>query len=201
MLLAAGWPALAETPLRQSWPFAGLYVLLSAAGAWLAFAGAKLIRPLAMSPPRLVARRAAPVIALALFLGLTWNGLWMNDVIRRSEDIAGQVAAVKRLLPDDVRLVSLGRSHHPFVYHYGETIPWLDWPKAETPLPEFEFFCFHSVRGRRKPLPFDWQEVAVVSCDRYRREQPVDAMVIGRRIHSNTIDRASKTGPSTQVRR
>lgn len=202
VLLATGWPALAETPLRQSWSFAGVYVMLSVICAWIVWKSpATQPHPLAMSPLRLVARPAAPVIALAVFLGLTWNGLWMNDVFRRSEDIAGQVAAVKRLLPDDVRLVSLGRAHHPFVYHYGETIPWLDWPKADSPPLEFEYFCFHSERGRRKPLPFDWQEVAVVSCDRYRREQPVDTMVIGRRIHSNTIERASKTGPSTQVRR
>ncbi|HEX7446997.1 MAG TPA: hypothetical protein VF306_05605, partial [Pirellulales bacterium] len=108
--------------------------------------------------------------------------------------------ALKRLLPADGHLVSLGRAHHPFVYHFGQTIPWLDWPKADSPPPEFEFFCFHSVRGRRKPLPFEWQEVAVVKCDRYRRDQPVDAMVIGKR-QSNTTDRASNTGPSTQVRR
>ncbi len=197
VLLATLWPALAETPLRQSLPFAWMYILLASLAAWIVWkapvAGAALGRAdgcvhergfRLSDAPVTNNLRAAPLVAIALFLGLTWNGLWMNDLIRRSEDIAGQVRALKRLLPSDAHLVSLGRAHHPFVYHFGRTIPWLDWPKADSPPPEFEYFCFHSVRGRRKPLPFDWQEVAVVKCDRYRRDQPVDAMVIGKRRNS-----------------
>lgn len=216
VLLAAFWPALAETPLRQSPAFSAAYVLFSIFAVWTIVGWAlptSRARNGGQCPPYgfLVVRQfrsymrqagkpdlpVAPLVAMALFLGLTWNGLWMNDLIRRSEDIGGQVAAVKRLLPDGVRLVSLGRAHHPFVYYYGQTIAWLDWPKAESTTPEFEYFCFHSIRGRRKPLPFDWQEVAVVRCDRYRRSQPVDAMVIGKRV--DATHRAAAPRPERRL--
>lgn len=136
------------------------------------------------------------VVAVALFTCLTLNGIVMNDFIRRSDDIAGQVAALKERLPPDVRLVSFGRAHHPFVYYYGETIPWLDWPKLPEAAAEHEYFCFHSMRGRRKPLPFAWEEIAVVRCDRYLRREPVDAMIVGRRLHE-TASPASSTFSST----
>lgn len=167
-----------ESPFSQLLDFAAIYAALAsmaAAALWIARRG---------DSPR---RAAIGLVALASFLGLTFTGLVMNSLIRRSEDIAGRVAALKRGLPPDTHLVSFGRAHHPFVYYYGETIPWLDWPTkpdsitAEAVAPG-DYFCFHSVRGRRKPLPFDWVEVAEISCDRYRREQPVDAMVIGRRV-------------------
>ena len=167
-----------ESPLSQPLDFAAVYAALAwmaAAIVWIARRG---------DSPR---RAAIGLVALASFLGLTFTGLVMNNLIRRSEDIAGHVAALKRGLPPDVHLVCFGRAHHPFVYYYGETIPWLDWParadsSSAKAVAQGDYFCFHSVRGRRKPLPFDWVEVAEISCDRYRREQPVDAMVIGRRI-------------------
>ncbi|HEX7448399.1 MAG TPA: glycosyltransferase family 39 protein, partial [Pirellulales bacterium] len=129
VMLAVVWPALADTPLRQSPPFAAMYTLLASLAAWIVWkrpvAGAELgrqdgdihgqiLRPsdapvrhdLLMThntgaSPRLcpshramvirllkgIARqagkpdlRAAPLVAMALFLGLTWNGLWMNDL-------------------------------------------------------------------------------------------------------------------------
>ncbi|HVX64555.1 MAG TPA: glycosyltransferase family 39 protein [Pirellulales bacterium] len=166
-----------ETPLSQPLGFATVYGALAgwaAAAAWKARRG---------DQPRYA---VAAVFAVAAFLGLTFNGLVMNNLIRRSEDVAGQVAELKRRLPPDARLISFGRAHHPFVYHYGQTIPWLDWPRQaddRSATADFDYFCFHSVRGRRKPLPFEWEEVDVISCDRYRRENPVDAMVVGRRIN------------------
>ncbi|HVA47517.1 MAG TPA: glycosyltransferase family 39 protein [Pirellulales bacterium] len=171
VLAASLSPWLAATPLHQSPAFAVCYSLGALAAAAVAWQTRR---------PESGRQAVAGVAAVAVFLGLTSNGLLMNDVIRRSEDIAGQVAQLKQRLPDGVPLVSLGRAHHPFVYHYGQTIPWLDWPKPGGPT-DYEYFCFHCVRGRRKPLPFEWEEIGVVRCDRYRRMQPVDAMVIGRR--------------------
>jgi 4-amino-4-deoxy-L-arabinose transferase-like glycosyltransferase len=165
-------PSWGPAALRQSVPVAlgyGLAVLLAASILWRA--------RLSLTSSQAV----AGVMALAIFLGLTFNGPIMNDAIRRSEDIAAQVAQVKERLPAGARLVSLGRAHHPFVYYYGQTIPWLDWPK-QADVADYEYFCFHSMHGRRKPLPFDWEEIAVVRCDRYLRANPVDAMIIGRRL-------------------
>lgn len=165
-------PWLSATALCQPPVFAVVYL----------FASSLLAVALWRGRLALTARRAAGgMVALALFIGLTCNGVLMNDAIRRGDDIAAQVAAVKERLPRDARLVSFGRAHHPFVYYYGQTIPWLDWPQSAA-ADGHEYFCFHSVRGRRKPLPFSWEEIAVVRCDRYFRREPVDTMIIGRRI-------------------
>lgn len=173
-------PWLTTTLFHQPPDFAVVYLLLALAIAALLWRGRL---------PLTERRAASGLVALALFIGLTFNGVLMNEAIRRSDDIAAQVAAVKQRLPGDARLVSFGRAHHPFVYYYGQTIAWLDWPKSAAG-DRHEYFCFHSVRGRRKPLPFEWEEIAVVRCDRYFRSEPVDAMIIGRRTD---LDRKART--------
>jgi 4-amino-4-deoxy-L-arabinose transferase-like glycosyltransferase len=172
VVLASVLPSFVVPALRQPIPFAvgyALIALVAAVALWRAHR------------PQTSSQAVVGILALAVFLGITFNGPILNDAIRRSEDIAAHVAAVKERLPAGVRLVSLGRAHHPFVYHYGSTIPWLDWPKKGE-VPDYDYFCFHSMHGRRKPLPFDWEEIAVVSCDRYVRTNPVDTMIIGRRL-------------------
>lgn len=179
---------LANTPLRQSPAWTAIF-------AAAAFATAAVLwrsrQP--MGEPR----GAWVVAVLAAFITVTWAGPLMNDTVRRSDDIADRVARLKGRLPQNARLVSLGRAHHAFVYYYDETIPWLDWPRPDTRTsdaePGYEYFCFHSIRGRRKSLPFAWEEIDVVPCDRYRRELPVDAMVIGRRLAVNQT--AAAPGP------
>jgi len=163
----------ARTPLAQSLDFAIVYFLLAAVAAALAW------RARAGGDAR---RGQAAVLALASFVGLSFTGLVLNSLVRNSEHTAERVAELRRRLPAGTRLVSLGRAHHPFVYHYGETIPWLDWPKQDDPEPGYEYFCFHSMNGRRKPLPFAWEEIAAISCDRNVRTNPVDVMVVGRRL-------------------
>ena len=167
-----------ESPFSQSIGFASVYAALASIAAWA------IGRARGGDNPR---RASLALLALAAFMGLSFTGLMTNSLIRRTEDVAGRVAELKRRLPPGARLVSFGRAHHAFVYHYGETIPWLDLPAKQDATPAeaaaaWDYFCFHSIRGRRKPLPFEWEEVATISCDRYRREQPVDAMVVGRRL-------------------
>ena len=165
-------PATATWPLHQSPLFAGFYGIAAIMAALVCWHARR---------PASAVQAVAGWTAVAALLGVSSSGLLMNDTIRRSEDIAGHVAQLKERLPAGVNLVSLGRAHHPFVYHYGKTIPWLDWPKTGDRA-DYEYFCFHSVRGRRKPLPFAWQEIDAISCDRYFRANPVDTMVIGRRL-------------------
>ncbi|HUY35426.1 MAG TPA: glycosyltransferase family 39 protein [Pirellulales bacterium] len=163
----------AGAPWVQPLRFAIVFLLAAAAAAvvvWRARAGGD-------------ARRGqAAVLAMASFVGLSFTGVVLNSLVPISEHTAERVAELRRRLPPNTRLVSLGRAYHPFVYHYGETIPSLDWPTKGEPDPGYEYFCFHSMNGRRKPLPFAWREIAAISCDRNVRANPVDVMVVGRRL-------------------
>jgi hypothetical protein len=49
------------------------------------------------------------------------------------------------------------------------------------------------MNGRRKPLPFSWEEIAAISCDRNVRDHPIDVMVVGRRIHPSVNDASGRT--------
>jgi 4-amino-4-deoxy-L-arabinose transferase-like glycosyltransferase len=178
--------ALTRSPLAQPPAFAFAFAALT----WLAAA-------IVWRARNGDARRAqAALVATAAFIGLSFTGVYINSMVRLSEQTAENVARLKRQLPPGTRLVSLGRAHHPFVYHYGETIPWLDWPKAGQAQGDYEYFCFHSVDGRRKPLPFAWEEIAAISCDRNVRARPYDVMVVGRKLNSPQAKRPRPSQPS-----
>ncbi|HEV3006176.1 MAG TPA: glycosyltransferase family 39 protein [Pirellulales bacterium] len=184
VLAASCLASAARTPLAQPQPFAVAYFLLACLAAaliWRARMGGG------------TRRGQIAVIAVASFVGVSFTGVAVNSLERISEHTAENVAELKRSLPSGTHLVSLGRAHHPFVYHYGETVPWLDWPKESDPEPDYEFFCFHSMNGRRKPLPFSWEEIAAISCDRNVRDHPIDVMVVGRRIHPSVNDASGRT--------
>ncbi|HEV3341595.1 MAG TPA: glycosyltransferase family 39 protein, partial [Pirellulales bacterium] len=96
VVLASTLPSFAIPALRQSISFAvgyALIVLVAAMALWRARCSHSSYQAV------------VGIVALAVFLGITFNGPILNDAIRRSEDIAGQVEAVKKRLPPDVRLV------------------------------------------------------------------------------------------------
>jgi len=128
----------------------------------------------------------AAVLAVAGFLGLAHTGPVMNYVLRRSENTAGAVAALKQRALDSRRLVSFGAVHHIFAYHYGQTIPRLPWPQHERLLPEdLEYFCFAADVQAGRELPFAWEQIAVISCERFRQARPDQRVIVGRRLDLN----------------
>jgi hypothetical protein len=132
------------------------------------------------------ARLRVGVLVVACFTGLTFTGLWMNALIKTSNQTAAQVADLKHRLGADAHLVSFGQIHHLFAYYYHEPIAYCPWPidADGNSLPgDNDYFCFDQSEERpSRKLPFAWEPVAVVSCDRMWRETPKDAVVIGRRI-------------------
>lgn len=94
---------------------------------------------------------------------------------RMCDDIEGQIAELNRVLPDDVELASLGPLHHGFLYHYGRPVPLHTIPGSP------EYFAIHTHDADPPALPFAWEEIAAVSCDRYRREKPRVRVHVGRR--------------------
>jgi len=97
--------------------------------------------------------------------------------------VAEHVAAVKRELPSDAALVSLGYTHHQFAYYYGEAIPMVEIPPADgSPGPEVEYFCFHHRRVTPAQLGFEYETIAVVPCSRFREKETDDLVTVARRV-------------------
>lgn len=177
VVLAAVWLDPAESALAQPVGFGAVYAIASAitlATLWGSRAG------------RTLRQCQAGVLAIAAFVGLTYSGVVINARMNTSQDVAGAVARLKAELEDRMapgqRLVSFGRAHHLFAYHYRDPIERHDWPRAPGDVREdVVYFCFVS-HHQPGPLPFEWETVAVVSCDRNRHPEPQCKVIIGRRI-------------------
>lgn len=180
MVLAAlaapllSWPGLTalNEPIQTVWfglSYSLASALLAAAAFWATRAPAS--------------RSAVGVLAVAAFLGFTWTGAIVNWKASTSEDAAAAVARFKERLPAGVRLASLGLSHHLFTYYYGETIPVMPWPESLAAVPDsLTYFCFDPNRQKGLSLPFPWEQVGVFSCDRNRQREPIQRVIVGRRV-------------------
>ena len=99
---------------------------------------------------------------------------------RRCIDIEGQVTELKSRLPPDTRLVSLGLTHHAFAFFYREPIRLIPMPVTQLPA-DVDYFCLHTYENAKPELPFDWSQIAVVLCDRFKFEPVIrDRVFVGR---------------------
>jgi 4-amino-4-deoxy-L-arabinose transferase-like glycosyltransferase len=135
------------------------------------------------------------VAALGGFMAVAYAGIVVNALAARSEDTPTAMARLKNRLPAEPRLVSLNGVHHLFAYHYGEPIGIHPWPTVDDP--ELTWFCFSSVGEYRAPLPFAWEEIAVISVDRNRQANPVNIVVIGRRLGQSLQIRPAEEKPTS----
>lgn len=127
--------------------------------------------------------RLAGPVGVALFMGLTFVGIFTNSLQQRSVNTAEQVAAVKRQLPTDAKLVSLGYTHHQFAYYYGDPIPLVNISAGDKiSAPESTYFCFHNNRVNPSRLDFKYETIAVVSCARFRGTETDDVVTVARRV-------------------
>jgi hypothetical protein len=128
------------------------------------------------------------LLTAALFFGGTYSGPTINVLAMISEHQAEAIAELKQRLPTDVKLVSFGRLDHVFTFHYRESIPVVPWPTAGNSLPgDTDYFCFTPNPWQPTKLPFAWEQVAVVSCDRNHLEQPQRTVIVGRRTGSPQV--------------
>ena len=87
---------------------------------------------------------------------------------RRCEDIAGPCGRdPPQQLPADTQLVSLGLVHHAFAFFYGQPIPIVELPQANMPEGQ-DYFCLHTYGTDPPPLPFEWTQITMISCDRFK---------------------------------
>jgi 4-amino-4-deoxy-L-arabinose transferase-like glycosyltransferase len=135
----------------------------------------------------------AAVLAVAGCAGLAFTGLYTNSLISRSErvDLAME-ALLHDDLPETATLVSFGPVHHLFAYYYGahhgkpiEMLP--------TPTPDrlnvaaVEYFCTEG------ELPFEFETVAKICCDRNRSNAAQAVVTIGW-LPSHLATRVDATG-------
>ena len=166
-----------------------LIISLSATGA-MAFAAGALgcafvaRKSLAEANDRTMARG---IYAIAGFLAMVQVGLITTVQKHRCEDIAGHVEEIRQQLPANTRLVSLGLVHHAFAYFYGQPIPIVELPAADLPEGQ-DYFCLHTYGADPPELPFNWTQITVISCDRFKSETvPKDRVFIGRRLHVQNV--------------
>ena len=120
------------------------------------------------------------MLCIAGFLALVQVSLVVTVQQRRCEDIAGQIETLKHNLPADAHLVSFDSIHHAFVFFYGQQVPIVPLPVSKNPS-EIDYFCIHTYDSDPPKLPFEWTEVAVISCDRFKgRAIAKDRVFVGR---------------------
>lgn len=141
--------------------------------------------------------RTAAIASIALYFGLAYTGPLINIHAARWNDPTAAVAEVRRRLAEPQTLVSLGPIDHRFAYYYDLPIEEVDWPLAAGELSaDVDYFVFMrypgdtakrraSGRGRNwtttpGTLPFEWEEIASISCDRRLHDGPQHMIVLAR---------------------
>ena len=159
--------------LAQSTAVAWAYALSSVA---LAVAAWRSLR--ADSP----GSRQTAVLSIAGFIALTHCGVVISALQNVSVDTSGAVAALKSKLPADAKLVSFGQMHHLFVFFFNETIPVCPCPETIDEVDDgLDYFCVLPGQLEKRPLPFAWESIAEISCDRRIEPQPRARVIVGRR--------------------
>ena len=172
----------------QRLPFAWVYAVTCMACGGVAFWA---------SQAATAARGRCAVSVLSVFLGLSCSGLVVNSQIRKSENAGLAVQNFKLQLPGDQALVSFGPVHHLFLFHYGRPVECTPWPATEAGVdPDLTYFCFGGEQTLTQPIPFPWEVVGVISCDRYVRPEPEQKVVIGRRLKQLPLATAPTPGKS-----
>lgn len=151
----------------------------------------------------LVPQAEAGVLAMACYMGLTHTALVMSAQAHNSNNPAQAIAEVRALIPPGERLMSIDKVHHMFAYYFGDTIELqrIGKPRIATEMPG-QYFCF-AVDPEAKPfeIPFAWEQVAEISCERTVTVHPRTKVVVGRRldyeplIGRSEVHRASYSAP------
>jgi hypothetical protein len=132
------------------------------------------------------------ILTLAGFMGLSYTGIVISMQARTSNDPSLAVLSVRDLIPPGERLLSFGPVHHLFAYYYQEPIELRKVSGGQAPT-EFSntYFCFVDDPFFETPeIPFAWNRVAEISCERFRSRHPLTKVVIGTRRGVATLSQA-----------
>jgi 4-amino-4-deoxy-L-arabinose transferase-like glycosyltransferase len=122
---------------------------------------------------------------IAALLAACFNGPILNATARNMANIGPEVAALRRSLPTEARLVSFGPVFHKFLYWYEDSIPILNMPTTLSDVSDdLEYFAMDVRWGRPPELPFEWEQVAAFNMGRIHKTHPEHTVVVGRRIRT-----------------
>jgi hypothetical protein len=124
------------------------------------------------------------MLSIGAFIGFAYMGPITNIRVAMSENTAERIAELKRELPPEARerMVSLGRVHHLFAYYYRDPIEPVALDFATIERADWQYFCFDQPGDSPPVLPFAWEELAVISCEKNRLPRPEQKVVVGRRL-------------------
>lgn len=121
--------------------------------------------------------------AVGLIAAMLWNGPIVQWKLALSEqETAEAVARVRSLLPAEAQLVSIGPTDHLFAFYYRAPIRLIRWDRLDKE--QFEYFCYSTQFSESPPmseLPFSFEVLAVVSCERQESENPKRVVVVAKR--------------------
>lgn len=121
--------------------------------------------------------------AVGLFAAVVWNGPVVEWKLAMSEQgTAEAVEALRRELPPDAELISIGPTDHLFAFYYRDPIRLIRWDRLDAE--KFEYFCYSTQFSESPPmseLPFSFEVLAVVSCERQENENPKRVVVVAKR--------------------
>ena len=125
-------------------------------------------------------RVLAGAIAVAAGSAVITVGAFTDSRAAHANDIEIACAPLRERLPSDATVVGLGEVHSAVRYHLRREVPRpLPWEKPV--VPPGAYFCFNMYNGVRPALAFEWEEVGVVSVDRFRDRKPECEVLVGRR--------------------
>ena len=138
------------------------------------------------------------LMAVAAFMGLTYTGVVVSVQMQSSNNPSATIAAIRDMIPPGERLVSFGKVHHLFAYYYGGSIELqkMGTSNVATETPG-TYFCY-AVDPKFKPprIPFAWDQVADISCERMQSPRPATKVVVGRRRSDPLAVRSDESSDS-----
>lgn len=172
----SAWPRIAQ-PVGFAVVFAVLSCLLARVCWWSSDSATRL-------------KRCAGATAVALFMGLFYVGVITNVLIQNSNNTEQQMAELKRQIPEEAQMVSIGLTDNVFTYYFGKPIEVIDPAQVSQTLPrEAEYFCFNQFyEPLASQLDFPWKKIATISCERNQMESPVRVVVVARRLDNRVAN-------------
>ncbi len=121
-------------------------------------------------------------LCLAVIFGFAYTGLILSAQTAEQPQVEELLSEVRTQIPKDVTLVSFGQITHAFAYHYGTFIPQEPWPSDADGITLHEYFCCLKTDLEKNPLPFAWEEIAVMSFEDDENPSRPSFVLVARRV-------------------